>query len=189
MSENSLKIRGKFISKLASKLEDLSDDIELLSKVDRKIFKKINRNISKQLGGADVADIKDIQVATLKKKLELAKQKRDVDAAIDAASNLTDKIKEINAALTTIKTTIDEFKIDIDPDRLKAIQLNVDYLTDADFTALSAAVDAGIEWAPFNEQHPEIGDKITQPVYETIVPTVVAPGPQPGANGGVAGNA
>ena len=39
MSENNLKIRGKFINKLTSKIEDLNNNFILLSKVDKKILK------------------------------------------------------------------------------------------------------------------------------------------------------
>ena len=41
MSEYNLKIRNKFINKLLYKINDLNENLELLQKVDKKIFKNI----------------------------------------------------------------------------------------------------------------------------------------------------
>jgi len=64
MSENSLELRNKFITKINNKIKDLNDNIALLAKVDNKIFKNSNsqfgggnqfdriKNINRQRGGA-----------------------------------------------------------------------------------------------------------------------------------------
>jgi len=41
MSEYNLKIRNKFINKLVYKINDLNKNLELLQKVDKKIFKNM----------------------------------------------------------------------------------------------------------------------------------------------------
>ena len=77
MSENSLKIRGKFINKLASKIEDLNDNFILLSKVDKKIFKKINNQMSENINnqrGGDSKAANNVIVAALKKSQEMRAQ-------------------------------------------------------------------------------------------------------------------
>lgn len=175
MSENSLKIRGKFINKLASKLEDLTDDVELLSKVDKKIFKKLNRNLSKQLGGSQIggedADLKAIQIATLKKKLELEAQKKKIEKAVTDATALKDKIGEINAALLGLKTTIDAFDMKL-PD-LESIQLNIQYLKQDQLDKLTAAVSANTPWADFdNGDTKPVATLVTKEIYEQLVPPV-----------------
>jgi hypothetical protein len=175
MSEKSLRIRGKFINKLLSKLEDLNDDLDLLSKVDRKISRKIN----KQRGGGDVADIKALQIATIKKTLELKKQEAAVKDAIDKASDLTGKITEINGALNSIKTSIDSFKIEV-PD-LSRIQLNVDYLTEEELGILSTAVtmEPPTNWATFSTANPAIAAKVGEVAYKELVPDAA---PLPGGD-------
>ena len=49
MSENSLIVRQKYISKLFDKVESLQEGILLLEKVDRKIFKKKWLELFKQV--------------------------------------------------------------------------------------------------------------------------------------------
>jgi hypothetical protein len=50
MSEKNLKIRNKFVDKIINKIEKINDDIKLLSKVDKKLFKNENNLI----GGTDL---------------------------------------------------------------------------------------------------------------------------------------
>ena len=50
MIEKNLKICNKFINKLLIKIEDLNNNIILLSKVDKKIFK----NIINQIGDSNL---------------------------------------------------------------------------------------------------------------------------------------
>lgn len=118
MSENSLRIRQKFINKFNSKLEDLTDDLDLLLNVDRKIFKKIT-----QRGGAD-GDIalKDIQVSALTKKLQLAKQNKDLEEAITKAKDLETKLSGINSALQGIKKDIESMEIVSKSKEIAALQ-------------------------------------------------------------------
>lgn len=111
MSEKSLKTRQKFINKFNSKLEDLTDDLDLLLSVDRKIFRKIG-----QRGGADAAPsadvgLKELQVAALTKKLQLDKQNKDLESALKKAQDLQSKIGNIKDALLGIKADIDSMNI------------------------------------------------------------------------------
>ncbi len=108
MSENSLRIRGKFINKLLSKLEDLNDDFELLAKVDKKISKKIN----KQRGGATL-DIKELQLQTLKKKLALQKQQDALDDASTKIAALNSQIEPITDVLKSMAEDISGFELKI----------------------------------------------------------------------------
>lgn len=74
MSENSLKCRNKFVNKVVDKLNGLKNDIELLYKVDKKISRKIFKNINNQSGGTgDEVIIKanQAQIELLKKEAEL----------------------------------------------------------------------------------------------------------------------
>lgn len=104
MSENSLRIRGKFINKLASKIAEIDEDIELLQKVDRKILRKTQR------GGADIA-VKDLQKEALKKRIQIEIQNKKLEQAISDATALTTKVKELNDALDGIRKNIEAINI------------------------------------------------------------------------------
>ena len=77
MSENSLKCRNKFVNKVVDKLNGLKNDIELLYKVDKKISRKIFKNINNQSGGADhelTIAANKAQIGILRKNTELQNQ-------------------------------------------------------------------------------------------------------------------
>lgn len=101
MSENSLRIRQKFINKMINKIAELDSDFELLSQVDRKLSRK-NR---KQLGGANV-ELKELQKQALVKRLQIEQQNADLAEAIKSATDLTKKVAEINEALVQIRNDI-----------------------------------------------------------------------------------
>lgn len=122
MSENSLKIRQKFISKLSSKIEMLNEDLELLRNVDRKILRKSTL----QRGGAgEAVDLKELQIEALKKKLMIERQNKELKNALDQARDLTTKVDEIRNALTSIKSDIESINIEI-PDATGIKVPNVD---------------------------------------------------------------
>ena len=118
MSENSFKIREKFINKLVDKLEDLNSDLILLAKVDKKIYKKNNS----QKGGAKV-DTMPLEITAYTKGYELQDQQKKIKEAIDKAGTLTAQIAQINKVLEDIKSQIDGFNVTI-PD-LSEINLDV----------------------------------------------------------------
>ena len=124
MSENSLELRNKFITKINKKIKDLNDNIALLAKVDNKIFKNSNsqfgggndfnriKNINRHHGGApndtNKALVK-IMTSSLKaqKAIELLKQVQhnltNMHEVVDTISkqipeelDITDITKEIN---------------------------------------------------------------------------------------------
>lgn len=107
MLENSLRIRQRFISKLANKINELNSDIVLLNKVDR----KISRSSRLQRGGAGSVDLKELQKDALIKRLQIEKQNEDLAAAISQAKDLTSKVTEINGALTQIKDDISKISV------------------------------------------------------------------------------
>lgn len=107
MLENSLRIRQRFISKLADKINELNSDIVLLNKVDR----KISRSSRIQRGGAGSVDLKELQKDALIKRLQIEKQNEDLAAAISKAKDLTSKVDEINGALTQIKNDISKINV------------------------------------------------------------------------------
>ena len=123
MSENSFKIREKFINKLVDKLEDFNSDLILLAKVDKKIYKKNNS----QKGGASV-DTRNLELSTYAKEDELKKQKDKINDAVKKAGTLTDQINKINTVLKGIQEQIDGFDITIP--NFDKITLDVDSLTD-----------------------------------------------------------
>ena len=106
MLENSLRIRQRFINKLASKINELNSDIVLLHKVDR----KISRSNRLQRGGAPV-DLKELQEDALIKRLQIQKQNEELAAAISQARELTSKVGEINGALSQIKNEISQISV------------------------------------------------------------------------------
>ena len=124
MSENSLKIRSKFINKISNKLSKLNEDLELLAKVDRKIF----RNKRIQSGGADPVIINDVQKVAIKKLLEIRQAQAQIDEVTKKATNLTDQITQINDALTSIRTTVDKIGITV-PVGLSNAVFNVNSLS------------------------------------------------------------
>lgn len=104
MSENSLIVRQKYISKLFDKVESLQEGIQLLEKVDRKIFKK-NMFRTIQAGGAAVADngisIKNIQGEALVTEAKLERQKEVIEKA-----RLT--IETLNNGLAGVRSSLEQ---------------------------------------------------------------------------------
>ena len=101
MSENSLRIRQKFINNLVNKIAELDENFQLLNQVDR----KISRKHRKQHGGAKV-ELKELQKQALIKRLQIEQQNDDLQKAIKSATDLTAKVTEINEALTQIRSDI-----------------------------------------------------------------------------------
>jgi hypothetical protein len=161
MSENSLKIRGKFIGKINSKLEELKDDLELLSKVDRKIFKKITT----QKGGADI-DVKELQLEALRKRLELARQQTAIDRAAASIAEINAQIGPINEALTAIKNQIAAFNITIPDDFNDTPGLNK--LEDAEIGTIQTALTAATQWGAFQTANTALATKVSEGIYRTL---------------------
>jgi hypothetical protein len=144
MSENSLRIRGKFINKLLSKLEDLNDDFELLSKVDKKISKKIN----KQRGGATL-DVKELQLQTLKKKLALKKQQDDLDDASAKIAALNAQIDPITATLKSMAEDISGFELKISEEFSNAPTIAVLTPEEVAFLTATKTTTPDLSWGDF----------------------------------------
>jgi len=145
MSGNSLKIRSKFINKISNKLVKLNEDLELLAKVDRKIF----RNKSVQSGGADV-NVNEVQKEAIKKLLEIKKAQNDINAATAQATNLSKQIKQITDALSTIQDTVKQIGIKI-PDTLAAARFDVSALSEE---VVNLLIEKGneLKWSDIKEQ-------------------------------------
>jgi len=145
MSENSLKIRGKFINKLATKIEDLNDNFILLSKVDKKIFKKINNqmseNMNNQRGGAQNSANNAI-LAALKKAQEMKAQQESLTTSLTKLQEIERVINEFTKTFTNITKIINEIQFDAvdltQLDNINGLQtLNENTLTNDEITALT----------------------------------------------------
>jgi hypothetical protein len=119
MSENSLIVRQKYISKLFDKIESLQEGIQLLEKVDRKIFKKsMSRTI--QAGGAAVADnsisIKGLEGEALVTRLKLEQQKGVIEKARTTIDTLNQGLAGVRSSLEQLHKLMhdvnDNIKID-----------------------------------------------------------------------------
>ena len=120
MLENSLKIRGKFINKLSTKIEDLNDNFILLSKVDKKIFKKINNQIGGD-GGNNVI------LAALKKQVEIKNQQEKLQNSLLKLSKIQEVITNFETTFKTIQQQINKIKFEnIDLNGFNLQTLNVD---------------------------------------------------------------
>jgi len=121
MSENSLIVRQKYISKLFEKVQGLQESVNLLERVDRKILK---RNISDrsqyleaiQTGGGSV-NIKDLQGEALITRLKLEKQKADIQRARDTIAALNTNLSGITKSLVDLHNLMKDINdhIDFDP--------------------------------------------------------------------------
>ena len=111
MSENSLKIRGKFINKLATKIEDLNDNFILLSKVDKKIFKKINNQIGREINNQIGGDANSAILVALKKQQEMKEQQQKITDSLDKLQNIEAEINSFNTTFDNIKNTIDTIQL------------------------------------------------------------------------------
>ena len=159
MSENSFKIREKFINKLVDKLEDFNSDLILLAKVDKKIYKKNNS----QKGGAKVNTI-PLEFATYVKKDELEKQQAKIDEAVIKAGTLTAQIDKINRVLKEIQEQIEGFNIT--PPDLAAISLDVDSLTEEEIKAMPKIFgDDRMRYSTFANKYPRLATAITPENY------------------------
>ena len=120
MSENSLIVRQKYISKLFDKIESLQEGIQLLEKVDRKIFKKsMARTI--QAGGAAVADngisIKGLESEALVTRLKLEQQKGVIEKARVTIDTLNQGLAGVRSSLEQLHKLMQDVNdnIKIDP--------------------------------------------------------------------------
>ena len=141
MLENSLKIREKYINKLKAKVDSLSESVNLLNKVDRKLLfeqqqmggaklNKLMRSYANiQNGGADeeasasssapavVAAVKDnlkfsdVEKAALRKKAEILLQRKKLDEINKNIDALSKNFAPINAALLNVRDLINSIHI------------------------------------------------------------------------------
>lgn len=120
MSENSLIVRQKYISKLFDKVESLQESIQLLEKVDSKIFKKsMARTI--QAGGAAVTDngisIKGLESEALVTRLKLEQQKGVIEKARTTIDTLNQGLAGVRSSLEQLHKLMQDVNdnIKIDP--------------------------------------------------------------------------
>lgn len=108
MSQKNLKIRGKFINKIISKVQVLDDGLDLFSKVNKKIFQKNNN----QKGGDDI-NITELQLETIVKKQTLKKQQEQLNLLKKTVEALSNKIQPINNAINQTTEEIKKINITI----------------------------------------------------------------------------
>lgn len=126
MSENSLIIRQKYISKLFDKVESLQDSILLLEKVDSKIFKKnLARTI--QAGGASVTNngisIKGLESEALVTRLKLDQQKGVIEKARTTIDTLNQGLAGVRSSLEQLHKLMQDVNDNIKIDPLGDAQL------------------------------------------------------------------
>ena len=137
MSENSLKIRGKFINKLATKIEDLNDNFILLSQVDKKIFKKMNNQMSEKINnqrGGDSKAANNAILSALKKSQEMKAQQEKLTLSLNKLDNIQGVIKDFSTTFNNIKNIIDSITLG-DLNEAKIDQIND--LADSDKNTLN----------------------------------------------------
>ena len=149
MSENSLIIREKYISKLFKKIQELEEGIDLLGKVDRRILKK---NIQSggayldsletrarhiQTGGAEAGSgpstgekisLKGIQEAALIAKSKIRSQSAALEQAAKDIQKLTANTAELRSDLANLTGLVKSIKIGEIPD-LKSSPIDVSSYT------------------------------------------------------------
>ena len=165
MLENSLKIRGKFINKLVDKLEDLNNDLILLGKLDKKIYKKNNS----QKGG-NTANLVQLQLATYAKEQELKEEKDKLVKAIEATGNIGKQIDTMNAILKGITNQIDKFQI-ITP-QLENMNVDLKYLEKNELDdELPKIIKKRTSWDDYSKAAAtkDLANKIGQEMYNKLI--------------------
>jgi len=137
MSENSLIIRQKYISKLFDKVESLQEGIELLEKVDRKIFKKKMSRII-QAGGSALAtagtassaslgnnqvSIKGLESEALVTRIKLKQQANVIDDARKVIDTLNNGLAGVRSSLEQLHRLMQDVNDNIDIKPLGDAQL------------------------------------------------------------------
>ena len=166
MLENSLKIRGKFINKLVDKLEDLNNDLILLGKLDKKIYKKNNS----QKGG-NTANPVQLQLTTYAKEQELKEEQKKLNTAIESTNNIGQQIETMNKALGLIIKQIDEFQIKIPA--LTNMNVGVSLLEPFEMTNLKKKIEERVSWDTFSNStkpgDPELRKKVNEEMYNKLI--------------------
>jgi hypothetical protein len=135
MSENSLKIRRKFLNKLGTKIDDLNENFILLSHVDKKIFKKMADQrvemVTKQRGGmftnqrggmftkqrgGTLSEAKKAALEILKAKMELKKQEQAVTKTYQKIEEFKSTIESYKQSFENMIKLIQNMKIDLPPE-------------------------------------------------------------------------
>lgn len=135
MSENSLIVRQKYISKLFDKVESLQEGILLLEKVDRKIFKKKMSRII-QAGGSAVAtagttsvgsnnqvSIKGLEGEALVTQLKLKEQSMVIEDARKVIDTLNNGLAGVRQSLEQLHKLMKDVNDNIDIKPLGDAQL------------------------------------------------------------------
>jgi len=182
MSENILKIRGKFINKFVAKIESINNDFELLSKVDKKIFSKVDKKIfskvdkklnknNNQIGG-DTINLNELQMETLQRKLILQKQQKILDSLKLQLDSINNKIPYINEVLKTTTSDIRKININIPDFKDMSVPL-VSTISPSDLLQLEDAFNNVTPWSSFyflNKNNNIIkNNQITKEQYEKFI--------------------
>jgi hypothetical protein len=135
MSENSLKIRRKFLNKLGTKIDDLNENFILLSHVDKKIFKKMADQrvemFTKQRGGmftnqrggmftkqrgGTLSEAKLAALEILKVKKELKTQEAEVTKTYQKIAQFESTIESYKKSFENMIRLIQNTKMNIPPE-------------------------------------------------------------------------
>ena len=147
MSENSLRIREKYISKLFRKIQDLEEGINLLGQVDRRILRN-----SIQTGGAYLENLEakamylqrgggssggggenDIDQIRMKQIQENALiQKARIDEQEEQLNRASQTIRSLNLKTFDLRTTLENLSDLISSIKLKNVNLPKSYPFDLD---------------------------------------------------------
>jgi sugar-specific transcriptional regulator TrmB len=127
MSENSLKIRRKFLNKLGTKIDDLNENFILLSHVDKKIFKKMADQrvemFTKQRGGmftkqrgGTLSEAKQAALEILKVKKELKKQEDEVTKTYKKIEQFESTIESYKKSFENMIRLIKNTRMNVPPE-------------------------------------------------------------------------
>lgn len=168
MSENSLKIRRKFLNKLGTKIDDLNENFILLSHVDKKIFKKMADQrggmFTKQRGGDGDILVSDAQVALLeilKLKRELKKQEQEVQKTYDKIEKFGQTIVSYKQSILNMMKLIRQMNFNL-PKEPAIASYNFDSFSDEEIEQLEAwsSNDNAMDFKAFKVAHPDLSKKI-----------------------------
>jgi hypothetical protein len=171
MSENSLKIRRKFLNKLGTKIDDLNENFILLSHVDKKIFKKMADQrvemFTKQRGGmftnqrggmftkqrgGTLSEAKLAAIEILKVKKELKKQEDEVTKTYRKIEQFESTIESYKKSFENMIKLIQNTKMTI-PREPTITSYNFDSFTEQELADLESLMmdDKNLDFVEFKK--------------------------------------
>jgi len=123
MDEYNLQARARYASKLLKKFDTLSENINLLYRIDKQLLNTSIQsggarlqNLSKyQRGGAGTIDLKEIQKQALISRLKLQQQKEALGTARKTINELNNNLAGVREAISGLTELMQGLNFDIEP--------------------------------------------------------------------------